>query len=91
MEEAVDYLTYDANGWVHPFITKSSGMFTKKQCILCEETKESHSENAQLKFNPILKNDEFPNEFTCGVCYMKIELDELVLLKCMHPYCFTCI
>ncbi|CDW75180.1 ibr domain containing protein [Stylonychia lemnae] len=91
LEEAVDYLTFDANGWTHPFITQSQGLFSQKVCILCSEEKQTHSERQGMNFNPIRENEAFPDSFTCGICYMNIEDEELVLLRCQHAYCLTCL
>jgi len=72
----------DANGWSHPFITKTQGLLSNKVCILCGDEKSTHSEKQSMSFNPIRENDTFPQESTCGICYMKIEDSELVLLRC---------
>ena len=76
----MDYLTLDANGWSHPFISENQGFMRPRNCILCGQESFLHNEKAGSSFSPILSN--YPKEFVCASCYQRIDEHDLVLLKC---------
>lgn len=83
LEEALDYLIKDANGFNHPFVHNKKKV--NRLCLLCKHDKDSHKKDeasnnvdevqslfmqAEKKFGIVEREESFVVEDkSCGICY----------------------